>query len=216
MKSSQPPASSAPPRPKRRTGPSANYKQSPTRTNQYDDGYYDRGNIGNGSQVYHEDYQDEVVDIMTQTPETTIGEHVSMNGNLKFMELLRIDGEFEGKFDLSNTDGPPSLIVGRQGHLKADVEGMQTMVVDGGVVHGNISVSNLKLLGTAAVHGNITCKSLVVEEQATIVGQLNINPHAPGKIDKNGKPLPESEPKQSEEKAEENEEAGSKNDDSAE
>lgn len=215
MKSSQPPASSAPPRPKRRTGPSANYKHSPTRTNHYDDGR-DRGNIGNGSQGYHDDYQDEVVDIMTQTPETTIGENVSMNGNLKFVELLRIDGEFQGNFDLSNTAGPPSLIVGCQGHVTADVQGMETVVIDGGVVHGNVSVSNLKLLNTAVVHGDITCKSLVVEDEATIIGKLNVGRHAPGKIDKSGKSIPESEPKQSEEKATENEGEGSKNEGSVE
>lgn len=183
MKASQPPAPAAPPRSKRRGEPARVSKQSPTRNNQYDDGYYDRGGAGG----FEEDYAEEVVDIMTLTPETTVGEHVAMEGKLKFFELLRIDGEFKGTFeDVEGQGHPPSLIIGRTGHLTADVKDMNTMVVDGGVVVGNISVERLKLLGTAAIHGNVTCKSLVVEENATIVGQLNVNPQAPLAIDETG------------------------------
>ena len=183
MKSSQNPAPAAPPRSKRR-GEQVRMKQSPTRNNQYDDGYYDRGGAGGG---FEEDYNEEVVDVMTLTPETTIGEHVTMEGSLKFYELLRIDGEFKGVFELPEGQGhQPSLIIGRTGHLTANVKGMNTMVVDGGVVVGDISGERLKLMGTAAVHGNITCKSLVVEESATVVGVLNVNPQAPLEIDETG------------------------------
>lgn len=119
--------------------------------------------------------------ILTQTPETTIGKAVRMKGELVFERLLRIDGQFDGTLVSKG-----NLIVGTTGVLNGDVSDMAEMVVDGGKVIGNISVDRLTLLSKAAIHGDITCKSLAMEPAVSLIGKLNVNPFAPDGMDVNG------------------------------
>lgn len=125
--------------------------------------------------------------LINETPETIIGEHVVVRGELEFERLLRIDGLFTGTL-ISKGD----LIVGENGQLNGDVNNMGSVLVDGKVI-GNISVERLTLRGEAAVHGNVTCKSLTVDPTVIIVGSVNVHPQAPRRIDTEGRLLPEPE-----------------------
>ncbi|KAG5176760.1 polymer-forming cytoskeletal-domain-containing protein [Tribonema minus] len=111
-----------------------------------------------------------VTSFQSETPETTIGERVSVSGELSFDRLLRIDGRFSGRL-LSQGD----LVVGPTGVLTGDVVDMGEVIVDGKVV-GDISVQKVSLRGRAEVHGNITCKSLCVDPTVIVVGGLNVHP----------------------------------------
>lgn len=113
-------------------------------------------------------------------PETTIGATVSMKGDISFNTLLRIDGSFEGK--LTSTG---NIIIGTTGVLVGNVLGMNEVVVQGRVV-GDIQVESLELKATAQIFGNITAKKLSMEGGATVVGQLNVNPYAPERVNTKG------------------------------
>ena len=103
-----------------------------------------------------------------EEPETTIGENVSINGQLKFESMLRIDGSFEGEL---LSEG--KLIVGPKGHVKAEINLKEAYI--SGKVEGNITVSGrLVLRGHAEIIGNITAQSLSVDEGVSINGHLSI------------------------------------------
>jgi cytoskeletal protein CcmA (bactofilin family) len=103
-------------------------------------------------------------------PETILGEHISVKGQLKFNDLLRIDGTFEGELLSEGT-----LIVGPTGVIKADLNLKDAFI--SGKVEGNISVSGrLILRGNAEIHGNITAQYLGIDEGVSILGQVTVFP----------------------------------------
>ncbi len=122
--------------------------------------------------------------ILEEIAETTIGVAVKMKGELSFDRLLRIDGEFEGTL---NSKG--SLIIGAQGQLTGPVNNMKELVVDGGVLVGDVSVEKVTLRGKGRIHGDVTCKTIIVEPNCVMVGTLNVNPNAPEKIDVTGQAI---------------------------
>jgi cytoskeletal protein CcmA (bactofilin family) len=161
-----------PPPPKRRAQPVADefsdYERGGAATGGVDGGY---GRTQGGG-------------ILDDIPETTIGPAVSMNGELSFERLLRIDGSFEGTLTSKG-----DLIVGSEGVLVGNVAGMNELIVDGGRVVGDVQVEKVWLKGAAQVHGNITAKSVTMEGGTTVVGALNINPFAPEKVNNKGELL---------------------------
>ncbi|CAM9517851.1 unnamed protein product [Chrysoparadoxa australica] len=114
--------------------------------------------------------------IMAETPETTIGAHVNMKGELSFEKLLRIDGSFDGKL-ISTGD----LIVGPSGLLKGNIADMGEVIIEGRVV-GNLACERILLKGQAQVHGDVTCKVLQLDPGVCISGKLNVHPDAPDKL----------------------------------
>lgn len=101
---------------------------------------------------------------------TTLGEDTDFKGTLKFKHSLKIEGKFEG--DIS-TDG--HLIVGRTGHVKAEIRS-GSLVVEGKVT-GNISASDLiDLRSTAEMHGDITASKLKIDEGVIFVGKTDVQP----------------------------------------
>ncbi|GMI05009.1 hypothetical protein TrVE_jg8187 [Triparma verrucosa] len=145
-----------------------------------------------------DDPQHDPKNILEDVPETTIGENVKVTGNLAFEKLLRIDGSFEGQLE---SEG--DLIIGRSGTLVGDVAGMGELIIDG-KVQGNLSADKIELRAKASVFGNIICKSLTMDPTCVVVGQMNINPFAPGEIGTDLKEVKPPEPeKPAEEKTEE-------------
>jgi len=101
-------------------------------------------------------------------PETVIGEHVSLKGELSFQEVLRIDGYFEGELV---SEG--KLIVGPTGTIKANIDLKEAFI--SGKVEGNITVKErLVLRGRAEVQGNITAGILSVDEGVSINGHVEV------------------------------------------
>tara|TARA_B110000971_G_scaffold102978_1_gene105946 strand:+ start:438 stop:1067 length:630 start_codon:yes stop_codon:yes gene_type:complete len=123
-----------------------------------------------------DDPQHEPKNILEEVPETTIGEQVSVQGELVFEKLLRIDGSFEGKL-VSTGD----LIIGRSGTLIGDVNNMGELIIDG-KVKGNLNASKIELRAKAMVFGNITCKSLTMDPTCVVCGTMNVHKDAPGQI----------------------------------
>lgn len=110
-----------------------------------------------------------------ESPETVLGEKVSVKGTLSFEKLLRIDGSFEGELI---SEG--KLIVGPTGSVKANLNLKEAFI--SGKIEGDISVKErLVLRGRAEVLGNITAPLLSVDEGVSIVGQISVI--APLKVD---------------------------------
>lgn len=126
--------------------------------------------------------------VLDREPETIIGETLEIKGRLKFERLLRLDGSFEGEL-VSEGD----LVVGPSGEIRGDLNRMKDVVVFGKVI-GNIQVDSLDLCGAASVYGSITCRTCRIDPTVVLVGTLNINPHAPQLMNKDGTlvPLPDS------------------------
>lgn len=119
--------------------------------------------------------------LMDELPETAIGDGVDIRGELQFDRLLRVDGTFEGKLDSTG-----SIVVGRKGCLMSDVIGMETLIIDGGKVIGNVQVDRLIMRGSAFLQGNLSCKTLYIGPHCAVIGRSNVHNLAPEIIDDNG------------------------------
>lgn len=152
----------------------------PNRNEEGGDGDGDLYGGGSGSGESH--IQEEGYDaLLDELPETAIGDGVDIRGELQFDRLLRVDGTFEGKLRSSG-----SIVVGRKGCLIADVNGMETLIIDGGKLIGNVQVDRLILRGSAFLEGNFSCKSLAVGAHCTILGRSNVHSLSPEIIDVHG------------------------------
>jgi cytoskeletal protein CcmA (bactofilin family) len=89
-------------------------------------------------------------------------------GKLSFRDTVRIDGRFQGEITSENT-----LIVGESGEINAEIRSKTVSI--SGTVHGNvIAEEKVVLHKSARVDGNIEAPNLVVEEGATIDGQISM------------------------------------------
>jgi len=88
-----------------------------------------------------------------------------VTGEVKFKEMLRVDGRFSGR--ITSADG--KLIVGAGGRVDANVD--VSFVIVQGIVNGDVIASRRVELGRAArVTGNIQTPSLVIEQVAIFDG----------------------------------------------
>ena len=89
-------------------------------------------------------------------------------GKLSFRDTVRIDGRFRGEITSENT-----LIVGESGEVQAEIHS-KTVSISGTVV-GNVTASQKVVLHkTAEVTGNLQTPCLVIEEGATINGEIKM------------------------------------------
>ncbi len=89
-------------------------------------------------------------------------------GKLSFRDTVRIDGRFRGEITSENT-----LIVGECGEIEATISS-NTVAISGTVMGDVTAKCKVVLHKTAVVDGNIEAPCLVVEEGATINGQLKM------------------------------------------
>ena len=101
-------------------------------------------------------------------------------GKLSFRDTVRIDGRFRGEIASENT-----LIVGESGEIEATICS-NTVAISGTVIGDVIAKRKVVLHKTAVVDGNVEAPSLVVEEGATINGQLTM-PSPDGKKSDSGR-----------------------------
>jgi nicotinamidase/pyrazinamidase len=127
------------------------------------------------------------IELLTIEPDMTIGEQVSVKGDMKFENLLRIDGTVQGNLNAPKSAG---LIIGETGTLIGNVLSLGCMLIEGKVI-GNINAESICLCETGVVHGDIAARSVDVKHNSTFVGQLHISAFDPlavvdpltGKID---------------------------------
>ncbi len=112
----------------------------------------------------------------TQPPiRSLIAQGSCIEGNLKFTDGLRIDGEVKG--DIRANDGSPSILVISEsacvtGHIYA-----QHIVINGRVM-GSVHASELlELQPKAKIQGDVSYKALEMHQGAVIFGQLRPTDH---------------------------------------
>jgi cytoskeletal protein CcmA (bactofilin family) len=103
-----------------------------------------------------------------------------MEGTIKFSDVMRIDGKFDGELITDNGE----LVVGKTGSVKANVK-VRSAVIEGRM-DGDIKASDkVELKQKAQLYGNLQAKTLVLEEGVVFVGQCNVNPEG-AKIESQG------------------------------
>jgi len=99
----------------------------------------------------------------------TIGPSITVKGEVGGDEDLLIQGRVEGSVNLKQQ----SVTVGRQGRVKADIEGK--VVAIEGEVEGNLkALEQVILKGSARVQGDITAPRVVLEDGASFRGLIDM------------------------------------------
>ncbi len=98
-----------------------------------------------------------------------------IEGNLKFTDGLRIDGEVIGDIR-ANEDSPSILVVSEtaivRGHIHAD-----HVIINGRVVGPVLASELLELQPKAKIEGDVSYKALEMHQGAIIFGQLRPTGH---------------------------------------
>ena len=98
-----------------------------------------------------------------------LGKGASFNGELKVSGSVRIDGEFEGKMEVSE-----SVIIGKTGKVKGTVISKDAVI--GGNIEGNVAASErIELQAGSHLAGDITCRGLVVEDGVYFEGNCKMS-----------------------------------------
>ena len=119
----------------------------------------------------------------------TIGQHVTIKGDIRSEEDLLIDGQVEGTLDL----GQNRLVIGANAQIRARITAKEVEVQ--GVLHGNVeAVDKIILRKTSKVVGDLKMAGVVIEDGANFKGSIDITrpqgtaPPAPGVIAKPANP----------------------------
>jgi len=101
---------------------------------------------------------------------TLVGEGTLIQGELRFTEGLRIDGEVLGDV-IAIGDGPSILVISEKARVTGKVSGGHVIV--NGAVNGPIrSTELLELQPKAAIVGDVRYEVLEMHQGATIDGEL--------------------------------------------
>lgn len=112
----------------------------------------------------------------TQPPiKSLIAQGSCIEGNLKFTDGLRIDGEVIG--DIRANEGRPSILVISEsacvtGHVHAD-----HVIINGRVIGPVHATELLELQPKANIQGDVAYKALEMHQGAVIFGQLRSTNH---------------------------------------
>lgn len=97
-------------------------------------------------------------------PDTIIGEGVEVQGTLKTLGDIQINGTFKGKL---TTEG--DVIIGEHAHVEADISAQNVHVA--GCVLGNVSaIHKLEVFETGEIKGNVSSSALVIEAGGVLKG----------------------------------------------
>ncbi|MEP9410437.1 MAG: polymer-forming cytoskeletal protein [Candidatus Brocadia sp.] len=102
---------------------------------------------------------------------TNLTQDVEIKGTIKFSNIMKIDGKFEG--EMITNDG--ELIVGKTGSIKANVK-VKNAVIEGHIDGNVIATEKVELRERAQLIGDLKAKILVIEEGVVFVGNCNVNP----------------------------------------
>lgn len=102
---------------------------------------------------------------------TNLTSDAEFKGTIKFNNVLRIDGKFEG--EMITNEG--NVIVGKTGTVKANVK-VKNAIIEG-KVDGNVTATEkVELRERAQLIGDLKAKILVIEEGVVFIGKCNVNP----------------------------------------
>lgn len=102
---------------------------------------------------------------------TYLTSDVEIKGTIKFTNVLKIDGKFEGEMITSEGD----LILGKTGSIKANVK-VKNAIIEGRMDGNIIASEKVELKERAQLIGDLKSRTLVIEEGVVFVGNCNVNP----------------------------------------
>jgi cytoskeletal protein CcmA (bactofilin family) len=100
--------------------------------------------------------------------DTVVGPETSVKGDLRVSGSVRLDGQVEGRLDITET-----LVSGPRSLLKGELHCRDAVVA--GRVEGNVFASEtVELQAGAQVFGNVTCKGLVIQRDCLFQGNCSM------------------------------------------
>lgn len=100
--------------------------------------------------------------------DTIVGSETSVNGDFRTQGSLRLDGQVEGRVDVTET-----FLAGPRAFLKGEVHCREAVIA--GRIEGDIFATETVELQTGAeVFGNITCKGLVIQKDCLFEGRCSM------------------------------------------
>lgn len=102
-------------------------------------------------------------------PAATIGQSISIRGDVTGEEDLIIQGKVEGSVDLQEH----SLTIGPHGEVTADISG-RVVAVEGRVEGDVVAEERAVLKGSAWVKGDVAAPSVIIEDGARFVGSIDM------------------------------------------
>lgn len=96
---------------------------------------------------------------------TILGKNATFCGTLKFNNLIKINGNYEGKIDTTGI-----LIIGEGASIKADIVA-QSIVVSGTVKGDIYATEKVELLPTGRVYGDIKTEKFKISDGAILDGK---------------------------------------------
>jgi cytoskeletal protein CcmA (bactofilin family) len=107
-----------------------------------------------------------------------LGRGTRFEGKLYFEGRVRIDGAFKGEIKSDDT-----LIIGDGAEVHAEID-VATVIVRGGVVHGNVRASQaIEIHAPGKLIGNINSPSLFIERGVEFQGSCRMDGDEPGATD---------------------------------
>lgn len=108
-----------------------------------------------------------------------LGRGTRFEGKLYFEGRVRIDGAFKGEIKSDDT-----LIIGDGAEVHAEID-VATVIVKGGVVHGNVRASqSLEIHAPGKLVGNVQSPSLFIERGVEFQGSCRMDPVEADETDK--------------------------------
>jgi len=101
---------------------------------------------------------------------TLIGEGTVIQGELRFAEGLRIDGEVQGDV-VAAPDGPSILVISEKARVQGTVRAAH-VIINGNVCGPVFSTELLELQPKAVIVGDVRYEVLEMHQGATIDGEL--------------------------------------------
>src|SRR5258708_4433852 len=100
-----------------------------------------------------------------------LGRGTQFEGKLHFEGCVRIDGTFKGEIHSDDT-----LIIGDGAEVDAEIH-VATVIVRGGMVHGNIRAANsIEIHAPGRLVGNIHSPSLFIDRGVEFQGSCRMDP----------------------------------------
>ena len=108
-----------------------------------------------------------------------LGRGTRFEGKLYFEGRVRIDGIFKGEIKSDDT-----LIIGDGAEVHAEID-VATVIVRGGVVHGNVRASQgIEIHSPGKLVGNISSPSLYIERGVEFQGSCRMDADEPATDEK--------------------------------
>jgi cytoskeletal protein CcmA (bactofilin family) len=103
-----------------------------------------------------------------------LGRGTSFEGKLYFTGRLRVDGNFRGEIRSEDI-----LVIGEGADVAAEID-VDTVIVRGGTVHGNIRArTSIELYVPARVVGNLWSPSIFIDKGVKVEGSCTMAPVEP-------------------------------------